>query len=124
MANLIHSELSNQILSLAFAVHSGLGVGLLESCYVGALCIELQDAGIPYKRQQVFPLCYKQRFVGNYIADIVVANAIILEVKAVQAIHPVMESQIINYLRLSKLRVGYLMNFNAPSLEYKRYVSG
>jgi GxxExxY protein len=119
----LSKELSNKVIGLAYAVHRGLGAGLLESCYVGAMVIELEEAGIPFVRQQVYPLVYKQRLVGNYIADIVVANTTILEVKAVQALHPVMESQIINYLRLAKLPVGYLLNFNAPSLEFKRYVN-
>ncbi len=65
----------------------------------------------------------KNQLIGGYIADLVVANTIILELKSVQALHPFMQAQIINYLKLSKMPVGYLMNFNASSLEYRRYVN-
>jgi len=122
MSKLIHSELSRKILSLAFSVNNILGPGLLESCYEGAMVIELTRAGIPFQRQQIFPLYYKGELVGGYIADLVADNKIILEIKSVQALSPVMAAQLLNYLRLSKCPVGYLLNFNATSLEYKRYV--
>ena len=95
---------------------------LVESCYEGALVIELKQAGIPFQRQQVFPLYYKGELVGGYIADLVVDNTIILEIKSVHALSPVMEAQLLNYLRLSKCPVGFLLNFNATRLEYKRFV--
>jgi GxxExxY protein len=120
---LIYPELSNRILSLAFSVHNILGPGLLESCYEGALVIELQRADIPFQRQQVFPLYYKGEMVGGYIADLVVDNTVILELKSVQALSPVMAAQLLNYLRLSGCPVGYLLNFNSTKLEWKRFVN-
>ena len=90
--------------------------------YEGALVVELKRAGIPHQRQQVFPLYYKGELVGAYIADLVVDNKMILELKAVQAIHPAMEAQLLNYMRLSKIRVGYLFNFNATRLQWQRFV--
>ena len=122
MSKLLHQNLSNKVLSCAFTVHNSLGPGLLESAYEGALVVELQHAGIAFQRQAVYPLYYRGECVGAYIADIVVANTIILELKSVQALHPAMVAQLLNYLRLSKCHVGYLLNFNGTKLEYKRYV--
>ena len=122
MSKLIHSDLSNKVLACAFSVHNILGLGLLESCYEGAMVVELKRAGIPFQRQQVFPLYYKGELVGGYIADLVVDDKIILELKSVQVLHPVMEAQLLNYLRLSKIPVGYLINFNATRVQWKRFV--
>ena len=122
MSKLLFPHLSNKVLSLAFSVHNILGLGLLESCYEGAMVVELKRAGIAYQRQQVFPLYYKGEMVGAYIADLVVDGKIILELKSVQALHPAMEAQLINYLRLSKVPVGYLINFNATRLQWQRFV--
>ena len=123
MSKLIYLELSNKILSAAFTVHSILGPGLLESCYERAIGVELERAGIPYQCQQVFPLQYKGVMVGDYIADIVVDNTIILELKSVQALNEVMFYQIISYLKLSGCPVGYLINFNSSSMQWKRFVN-
>ena len=122
MSKLIHQNLSNKVLGCAFSVHNILGPGLLESCYEGAMVIELQRAGIQVQRQHVYPLYYKGECVGGYIADLVVESTIILELKSVQALHDVMVAQLLNYLRLSRCPLGYLMNFNGTRLEYKRYV--
>ena len=88
MSKLIYPNLSSKVLTLAFSVHNILGPGLLEACYEGAMVVELKQAGIPFQRQQVFPLCYKGEMVGVYIADLVVDNKIILELKLVQALAP------------------------------------
>jgi GxxExxY protein len=118
----LHADLSNQILGMAFTVHNILGPGLLEHCYQEALCVELQIAGLSFERQKVYNLTYKGRDIGGYIADIVVDNKIILELKSVPAFHPAMEAQIINYVRLAKCQVGYLINFRGLKVEWKRYV--
>jgi GxxExxY protein len=123
MAEFIYKKLSYQILGMAFSVHNILGPGLLESAYEGSMCIELSKANIPFSRQKVYPLYYKGELVGGYIADLVVDNTIILELKSVHQLTKVMEEQIINYLKLSKLPVGYLINFNATRLEWKRFVN-
>ena len=122
MSKLIYPELSGKVLSLAFSVHNILGCGLLESCYEGAMVVELRRAGVPFSRQHVYPLYYKGECIGGYIADLVVDNTIILELKSVQVLNPVMEAQLLNYLRLSKLPVGYLLNFNSTRLQWKRFV--
>jgi GxxExxY protein len=123
MELLLHKEISDKVLGMAFSVHNILGPGLLESAYEGAYCVELARAGLPVERQHVYPLHYKGELVGAYIADIVVANTIILELKSVSALNKVMEAQILNYLKLSGIPIGYLMNFNGLRVEWKRFVN-
>jgi len=123
MANFICKKLSYLLLNLGFSVHNLLGPGLLESAYEGALCVELSQAGVSFERQKVFPLYYKSEYIGAYIADLVVNNQIIVELKSVARLTAVMDAQILHYLKLSHLPVGYLMNFNAPRLEWKRFVN-
>lgn len=96
MERLIHPALSHQVLGAAFAVHTGLGPGLLESAYENAMCVELSVRGIPFERQKAFPLQYRGERVGDYFADLVVDGKIILELKAVKAFQPEMEAQLIN----------------------------
>jgi GxxExxY protein len=96
MAHFIHKQLSYKLLGMSFSVHNILGPGLLESAYEGAFCVELAKAGIAFSRQKVYPLYYKGELIGGYIADLVVDNTIILELKSVRALTNVMEAQIIN----------------------------
>ena len=110
-------------LKFAFSVHNVLGPGLLESAYEGAFVVELGLAGLPFQRQKVYPLNYKGQYVGAYIADLVIDDRIIVELKSVSKLNSVMEAQLINYLKLSHLKVGYLMNFNSTRLEWKRFVN-
>jgi GxxExxY protein len=120
---LIHSHLSHKILGIAFKVQNTLGCGLHESAYEEAFCIELANAGISYSRQQTFPVYYNQQYVSSVIADIVVDNRIILELKSVRDLNPVMFAQLINYLKLSGLQVGYLVNFHNTRVEWKRFIN-
>ncbi len=123
MASLIHKELSDKVLGAAFTVHNALGPGLLESAYQGALCVELQYQGLHVELEQVFPLEYRGQYVGAYIADIVVEHTIILELKSVRCLTDLMAAQLISYLKLSGLAVGYLKNFNGLRVEWKRFVN-
>ena len=119
----IFKHLSNLILKMAFSVHNILGPGLLESAYEGAFCVELSKAGIFFERQKVFPLNYKGECVGAYIADIVVDNKVIIELKSVSCLNKVMEAQLLNYLYLSKLPLGYLINFNGLKVDWRRFIN-
>jgi GxxExxY protein len=115
-------ELSNTVLGALFSVHNILGSGLLESAYEGAVVIELQRLGLRFSRQKVYPLYYKGELAGAYIADLVVENSIIVELKSVNQLNSVMEAQLLNYLRLSRVPVGYLVNFRNTRLQWKRLV--
>jgi GxxExxY protein len=123
MSELLHSQLSGKLLGIAFKVHNVLGCGLHESAYEEAFCIELSSASIFYSRQCTFPIQYSGQYIGTYIADIVVDNTIILELKSVRELNPVMHAQVINYLKLSKLQVGLLINFHNTRVEWKRFVN-
>ena len=123
MESFKHKELSYKLLGLAYTVHNILGPGLLEHAYKEALCVELGLAGIPFERERVYTLEYKGSNIGTYFADIVVDNKIILELKSVQEFHPSMGAQTINYLKVSGIEVGYLINFQNSKVEWKRFVN-
>jgi GxxExxY protein len=109
---------SRQVIRAAIAVHRTLGPGLLESLYLQCLCIELEEAGIQFRTQVPVPVVYRGRTVPlGFRMDLLVADAIIVEVKAVASLIPAHEGQLLTYLRLSGLRVGLLMNFHAPLLK-------
>ena len=99
------------------AVHRALGPGLLESIYVRAVCLELAYMGIPYEREKQIAVTYRDELLCYQRIDIVVAAQIVLEIKSVERLNPVYHAQILNYLRLSQLRAGLLINFNVPVLK-------
>ncbi len=113
-------ELTERIIGGAMRVHRALGAGFLESVYQSALLVELRIAGIAVAESIKVPVSYRGELVGDFIADILVENAIIIELKAAQEIHPVHESQLVNYLQATGLDIGLLLNFGAPSLQIKR----
>ena len=118
---LIYEELSNKVINAYYNVQKILGKGLAEKVYENALCIELEEMGIPYVRQKELPVEYKGRNIGNYIADIVVDEKIILELKAVNAITQEHVAQTLNYINLTHSKVGYILNFSQQEgLGFKR----
>jgi GxxExxY protein len=111
------NHLTESIIGAAMEVHRTLGPGLLESVYQECLCRELLVRGIPFERERALPLEYKGVHLEcGYRLDILVANAVVVEVKSVEAIAPVHEAQILTYLRLGGWRVGLLLNFNVAAL--------
>jgi GxxExxY protein len=114
---LLAGELTEQVIGLAIEVHRNTGPGLLESVYEQCLCHELREARIPFERQIAIPVIYKAMPIGEgFRGDIVVAREVILEVKSVAAILPAHEAQLHTYLRMSGLRIGLILNFNARRL--------
>ena len=101
-----------------------LGPGLLEATYEAALCIELQNAGLNFVRQPVFPVVYKGQAIGEYRLDLIVQDAVIIEIKSVERFDPIFEAQVLTYLRVTGKKLGLLMNFNSRLLRdgIKRYV--
>src|SRR5688572_27012665 len=91
--------LTQRIIGCAIAVHRELGPGLLEASYEAALCIELSDDGISFRRQVCVPAMYKGRAVGEYRIDFVVDESAIVEVKSVERLVPVFEAQLLTYLK-------------------------
>lgn len=89
----------------------------MESVYEAALCIELERLGLTYERQKVLTVNYKGHEIGTFVADIVVENSVIVELKAVKELAAVHEAQLIGYLKLANLQVGLLINFNVAVLK-------
>jgi GxxExxY protein len=106
-------RVARQIVDAGFQVHRALGAGLLESAYEECLAHELTLRGITYRRQVAMPISYKGvELDAGYRLDLLVASCVVVEVKAVESLLPVHEAQLLTYLRLSGLRLGFLMNFN------------
>ena len=118
---LLYEDLSNKVLQAYFNVFKHLTTGLLESVYENALCIELDEMAVPYERQKRLSVQYKGRVIGEFVADIVVDNKIILELKSIPKLMPANSAQIINYLTITQFKVGYLLNFG-EGRDYKRFL--
>jgi GxxExxY protein len=116
---LVHgSDLTNQIIGLAMRVHTRLGPGLLENAYERCLCHEFESHAVQYARQVELPIQYNDLQIScGYRADIIVADQVILEIKSVDRLLPIHESQLLTYLRIGKHRIGLLINFNTISLK-------
>jgi GxxExxY protein len=111
------NDLTKTIIGAAIEVHRALGPGLLESAYEECLCEELKLRGIPFERQKPLPVTYKGKQLDcGYRLDLVVANAVVLELKAIEAFAPIHDAQLLTYLRLGGWKVGLLINFNVPVL--------
>ncbi|MEP6866143.1 MAG: GxxExxY protein [Deltaproteobacteria bacterium] len=121
---LIHRNLSYAINGAAIEVHKHIGPGQLESVYERALCEELGMRGLEYARQVAVQATYKGKLVGAFYADVIVENQVVIELKVVAKITPSHRQQVLTYLRATGLRLGLIMNFNAPVLwrEIKRVV--
>ncbi len=110
-------------MNVCFAVHNELGGGFLEEVYQECLELELTDRGIPFVSHPKLQLHYKgRRLTKSYEADLIVIGEIVVELKAVKALLPEHEAQLINYLRATRKRVGYLVNFAAPRVQWQRII--
>ena len=115
---LLYQELTNSILKCAYKVHTALGPGLLESVYEECLHYELDKSGLFNVKQKPMPLVYEERKLDlGYRIDLLVEDKIVIEVKSVDTLNPVHLAQLLTYLKLSKCRIGYLINFNVESLK-------
>ncbi len=112
------AALTEKIIGLGIKVHRILGPGLLESVYNQCLCWELINSGLAYEREVPFAVVYQGvRLDKGFLADIVVEQSVLLEIKAVERVLPVHEAQTRSYLKLSDCRLALLMNFSAPMLK-------
>ncbi len=112
------NALTGIIIGAAIEVHRFLGPGLLESAYEACLAFELKERGLKIERQVELPLCYKEMHLDcGYRLDLLVNEAVIIEVKAVNTIAPIHHAQLTSYLKLSGCRVGLLINFNVMMLK-------
>jgi len=122
--SLIYEELSYKIRGVFFEVYNNLGYGHRETVYQKALAAELALQKICFKRELRLNVSYKGKSVGVYIPDFVVEDKIIIEVKSLEFLPPKLSSQLINYLKGTNFRLGFIVNFGSPKLEIVRRVWG
>lgn len=112
------NRITGQVIDCAFAIHSTLGPGLLESLYEACLEHELKKRGLAVKRQLMVPVVYDGlKFDEGFRVDLLVEEDVVVELKAVEQLLPVHEAQLLTYLKLLRRRVGLLINFNTPKLK-------
>lgn len=116
-----HRELSRQIIKKFYEVYNELGSGFLESIYENAFQILLKQSGVDVEKQLPITVYFRDQIVGEYKADLIVEDKILIELKSVAAILPKHEAQIINYLKATDIEIGLLMNFGDEP-EFKRFV--
>ena len=117
--------LSRSVVDCIFQVHQKLGPGYLEKIYEDCLCIELEDHGLRYTRQAPLQLLYNDKHIpSEFRLDLIVEDKILMELKAVEKLLPVHGAQVYSYLKMSKIPMGFLINFNVPVIKdgIKRYV--
>ena len=114
------SDLTEVVIGAAFEVANVIGAGFLEKVYERALIHELALRGVPAKAQVSFPISYKGKYLGEYAADLVVDEKVIVELKCVDRFANEHLAQCINYLKASRLGVALLINFQRPKVEWKR----
>ena len=121
LTKLKHQDLTNKIIEIFYKVYNKLGYGFLEKVYGNAMMLELQKAGISAERQASIKVLYESSIVGEYFADILVEDKVVIEIKASKSISKGNEAQLINYLKATGIEVGLLLNFG-PKPELKRRV--
>jgi GxxExxY protein len=118
--SLLHEELTSKILEACFEVSNELGPGFLESVYQNALPIALRQKGLQVEAQRPLEVYFREEKVGQFYADLVVEDKVIVEIKAANALLPEHQAQLINYLKATSIDVGLLVNFSRSKLEYRR----
>lgn len=113
-------DLTGKIIACAYTVHNSLGAGFLESVYQKSLAIELAKQGLSGMMEKKVPVYYEGELVGNFRADLVVEDRVIVEIKAIDKLATPHEVQLVNYLVATNTRIGLLINFGTQSVEVKR----
>lgn len=121
---MLHEKLTEIILAACFEVSNELGTGFLESVYEKALLIALKDKGIVALQQVPLKVSFRNQTVGDFVADMVVENKVLIELKAMKNLLPEHQAQIINYLRATGIDIGLLINFGNTKLEFRRFKRG
>ena len=119
---LLHKDLTERIIKVYYNVYNTLGYGFLEKVYENALSIELKKKGLNCKRQKPITVFYENEIVGEYFADLIVNDEIIIELKACETLIKEHEIQVVNYLKATKIEVALLLNFGkTPEIKRKIY---
>ena len=118
---MLYENLTGEILEACFEVSNELGIGFVESVYEKALVVALQQKGLKAERQIPLTVHFRGVVVGEFFADVLVENKVLIELKAVKNFVNEHFAQIINYLKTTKIEVGLIVNFGNPKLEYRRF---
>jgi len=110
-SNYLHTETTEQIIKAAYYVYNYLGSGFLESVYEKSLELRLKQIGHSVIRQDPIKVYFEEELVGDFRADLIVDDKVIVELKAVEDLHPIYEVQLVNYLKATEIEVGLLINF-------------
>jgi len=116
-----YQETTQQIIGAAYKVHNSLGAGFLEKVYENALAIELRNCGLSVAQQSQVEVRYQGQIVGSYVADLIVADKIVVEMKAISKLEKAHEAQLVNCLKATGMPVGLLINFGR-SVEVRRRI--
>jgi GxxExxY protein len=122
MPALPYDDITYRIIKCAFRVQNTLGCGFLEKVYENSMMVALQTEGLEAAQQIPLRVHFDSVLVGNYQADIIVANTVIVEIKATEENPPIYQAQILNYLKATGIPVGMLLNFGQPTLYYRRWM--
>ena len=115
-------DLTDRILAAAFKVQNSLGIGFLEKVYENAMVVELSRSGTSVEQQKALKVKYEGAIVGDYQADLVVSGRVIVECKAGTQLEAAHEAQLLNYLKATGIRVGLLLNFGRPKVQFRRLI--
>ncbi|MDZ7658186.1 GxxExxY protein [Fodinibius sp.] len=118
-----YSDLTGAVIGAAMQVHSALGNGFPEVIYQRSLAIEFQNQNISYKREESMPLFYKGQSIGKRMADFLIEDKVLVELKALSEINETHYNQVLNYLTAFQLEIGLLINFSENSLNFKRFIN-
>ncbi len=110
-------ELARAVIGAAIEVHRQLGPGFLESVYEEALCVELAVGNVPFERQKEITINYKGHQIGRHRVDLLVGQALVVELKTVESLAEIHMAQVISYLKVTSLSLGLMINFNVPVLK-------
>jgi GxxExxY protein len=121
-AGLVERELVYRIVGCALAVHNGIGHGLREKTYESGLKVEFRHAGLACSCQHAYPVVYRGETIDEFVPDLVVEGRVILELKTVETITDEHRGQVLNYLRVTGLHIGLILNFKHPKFEWERMV--
>lgn len=116
-----YGNLTKKIIRSFYDVYDELGAGFLESVYRNSLQISLENYGINYQQEEKINVYYKNQIVGEFRADLIIENKVLIEIKACKEFNQTHTSQIINYLKATNIEIGLLVNFG-PTLKFKRFI--
>ncbi len=122
MNNILYKDLSYQIIGLAMEVHRKLGYGFLEKVYENSLMILFRREGIRSEQQYPIKVYFEGEVVGNYVADILIEDKIIIELKCVEKINNIHKAQALNYLKATRMRLAIILNFAKDKFQYQKLV--